>query len=172
MNRRSPIAPTEKMKYGRYEYERTFLVARKWWNIPVIEEKQLSDKYLEGTQLRLRRVLQATTTTYKLTKKEACDADGAGVRKINTFYLNPEEYHLMVRLPGVRIEKTRRIVQIQGMRVAIDHIQLPHRELYLAEIEFASATAMQAFVPPPDIVREVTLDPAYSGHALAGTWQE
>ena len=66
-----PEEPLRAGKYARVERERRFLLARPPPAPAVIASRRITDRYLPGTRLRLRRVdhLDGGTCEFKLTQK-------------------------------------------------------------------------------------------------------
>ncbi|MHB8813570.1 MAG: CYTH domain-containing protein [Steroidobacteraceae bacterium] len=157
----NPSAPAGKsQKYARPERERRFLLAGRPADA-VEKTAHIVDRYLVGTRLRLRQMIEfrgtSTSTYYKLTQKVPAADGGPGL--MSTTYLNPEEYSLLASLPAAVLRKTRYSVPPFG----IDAYEAPLRGLFVAEVEFDAAAAMSAFSPPAWIVAEVTLDSRFTG---------
>ena len=160
----------QQMKYGKYEYERTFIVNKELLNQNIEEVKYLTDTYLIGTSLRLRKVVRKTETQYKLTQKKEDVPKRQGVKKITTIYLSNATYEMLRQLAGYEIEKTRHILVINQQRIGIDVVQVGTEQLYLAEVEFETEEEMMAYVLPIHYEKEVTNDPAYSGFEIASVY--
>ncbi len=73
------------MKYGKYEYERAYLLASFPENQAIVSSKKIRDKYLDGTRLRLRIVEKEGKIVYKLTQKEELSPNKKGILKIDLF---------------------------------------------------------------------------------------
>lgn len=161
----NPSAPPGKSeKYAKRERERRFLLAE----LPpggIARTSTITDRYFAGTRLRLRMVVEtqgdATRPYYKLTQKIRAPDGGPGL--LSTTYLSREEFDLLSRLPGSVLRKTRYSIPPFG----IDVFAPPLDGLVLAECEFDDDAAMHAFIPPPWILAEVTLDLRFSGGSLA-----
>lgn len=144
------------LKYANVESERRFLVR----SIPAGATRvvHIHDRYLTGTRLRLREVVEADgSVVHKLGHKVRLD--GAARIACTSLYLDDAEWALLWQLPGRELRKTRHVVD----GVAID--ELPDGSL-LAEIDggTAPATEVPAWL---DVIREVTEDEAWTGAALA-----
>lgn len=88
------------MKYGKYEYERSFIVSSDLLRQEAKEVKSIVDTYLIGIGLRLRKVQTKIGTQYKLTQKKEAVPSRKGVKMINTIYLSEEGYEELNKLPG------------------------------------------------------------------------
>lgn len=157
----NPSAPPGKsQRYARPERERRFLLAGRPAGA-VERTAHIVDRYLSGTRLRLRQMIEtrgaSTSTYYKLTQKVPAADGGPGL--IATIYLNVEEYTLLAALPAAVLKKTRHSVPPFG----IDAYDGPLRGLFMAEVEFDDDAAMNEFSPPAWIVAEVTLDSRFTG---------
>jgi hypothetical protein len=163
----NPSAPPGKsLKYARPEWERRFLLA----GLPpgeVVKTATLTDRYLAGTRLRLRHMVEAgpggTRTFHKLTQKVPAPDGGPGL--ITTVYLGEDEHARLSALPAAVLRKTRHSIPPFG----VDVFAPPLDGLLLAEVEFDAAEAMHAFAPPSWAVAEVTRDVRFTGGRLATT---
>jgi CYTH domain-containing protein len=151
-------------KYARRERERRFLLAALPGEPAPVKIARISDWYITGTRLRLRRSVEeadgTSTTVHKLTQKVP-DPDGRpGL--ITTLYLSEEEWRVFHRLAGQALTKTRYSIAPFG----IDVFNPPLTGLLLAEIEFDSDAAMESFPAPSWALAEVTADARFTGGRL------
>ena len=139
------------MKYARLERERRFLLDQ----LPDVGGARvldITDRYLDGTTLRLRRVVEDGHAVYKLGQKVPTDL-GISVVEHTTMYLQEAEHALLCGLPGAELRKRRHLLDAWAVDVHVDG-------LLLAETE-------QDADPPFSFVREVTDEPAFTGAELA-----
>jgi CYTH domain-containing protein len=143
-------------QYARMERERRFLLDRFPADVEVLRVRRLTDRYIEGTTLRLREQdNEDGAVTYKLTQK---------VRGyITTIYLTEGEFRIFAQLPSKLLRKTRYSVPPFGIDVFEGELQ----GLILAEAEFDSADEAEALVVPAWVVREVTGEERFTGGSLA-----
>jgi CYTH domain-containing protein len=156
-------------KYARVERERRFLLTQPPPVAAVVRFVHITDRYLTGTRLRLRRMHHADTGAheYKFTQKIPADQPGPTQGLITNTYLDQDEYDLLATLPALVLSKTRLSVPPMG----IDVFDGPLAGLVLAEAEFTTDTEAAGFVPPSYCLAEVTTDPRFTGGRLAGTTQ-
>ncbi len=150
-------------KYSKLEFERRWLVVPECLNsIQFQRERMITDKYIEGTGLRLRR-MQAPCgdASYKLCRKYG-KVSGVAEPIVNT-YLSSAEYKLLDRLPGAVISKVRKEVAGGAIDVFGDRLA----GLAIFEVEFESEAAALAYVSPDFVHTEITDDPMFSGANLA-----
>ena len=163
-----PGAPIS--KYARRELERRFLAAAVPAQPAPVRVAEITDLYLSGTRMRVRRhVSRASSGTevlYKLTQKIP-DTGGTPVW-ITTLYLSEAEHGVLARLGGFSLEKTRYSIPPFG----VDVFQPPLDGLVLAEIEFGSEHEMRRFRPPAWSAAEVTTDVRFTGGRLVATSRE
>ncbi|HXW38687.1 MAG TPA: hypothetical protein VEJ44_03250 [Acidimicrobiales bacterium] len=161
-----PAPPGKGLRYARPERERRFLLGRPPPG-PCIRRAEISDLYVAGTRLRVRRAEETTTTgrqvVYKLTQKIPA-ANGAPGR-ITTIYLSEEEHARVRKLPGEELRKLRYSVPPFGVDVFGGELA----GLLLAEAEFETPEEESAFPPPDVAVAEVTGDVRFTGGRLIGT---
>lgn len=155
--------PTRGAKYARIERERRFLLSA----APaegVMRTRMITDRYILGTRLRLRRVCDLDTGVceLKFTQKVPADEPGHVQGLITNTYLSQAEYDLLATLPAAVLCKTRLSVPQLG----IDLFEPPLHGLVLAEAEFATDAEARAFRPPIEPVAEVTADVRFTGGSL------
>jgi CYTH domain-containing protein len=149
-------------KYARFEFERKFLLER----LPegLAEDSALYDRYIVGTNLRLRRAeLPGGQVQYKLNQKQSPAPPEYGVMTITSIYLSAPEYDLLTKLPAKELRKHRYHLG----RYSIDVFEGELDGLMLAEAEFASEDEMRAHTPPDFAGPEVSDDIRYTGGWLA-----
>jgi CYTH domain-containing protein len=156
-----PEEPVREGKYARVERERRFLLAGPPPEAAVTATRRITDRYLPGTRLRLRRVdhLDSGACEFKFTKKVP-----AG-RLITNTYLSAAEYDLLAPLPAQVLSKTRLSVP----PLSIDVLDPPLHRLVLADAEFCTDQAAQSFPLPPAAIAEVTDDARFTGGSLVQT---
>ncbi|MEU1270657.1 hypothetical protein [Streptomyces sp. NPDC005799] len=154
-------------KYARVERERRFLLEAPPAPASVTATRLITDRYLPGTRLRLRRSERRDGggPELKLTQKIPAERPGAVQGCITNTYLSPAEYDLLASLPAAVLTKTRLSVPPLG----VDVFDGPLAGLVLAEAEFDSDEAALAFVPPVGCAAEVTEDVRFTGGSLVTT---
>ncbi|THA90023.1 hypothetical protein E6R61_21330 [Streptomyces sp. LRa12] len=150
-------------KYSRVERERRFLLASPPNPSMVTVTRVITDRYVNGTRLRLRRADFADgRCELKLTQKVPVLLSGAIQSLITNTYLSPAEYDVLASLPATMLSKTRFSVPPLGVDVFDGRLQ----GLVLGEAEFTTDEEVQAFVPPAECVAEVTDDARFAGGCL------
>lgn len=148
-------------KYAVVERERRYLLAR----IPegVTATKEIHDRYVTGSRLRLREVREADGTVMrKLGHKVRLGAGPAEVACTN-FYLDDDEWALLVALPARQLHKRRHMVSRGGLLVAVDE----HDDgTLVAEIDDGDQPS-QGVPDWLDVVADVSGDEAWTGGRLA-----
>jgi CYTH domain-containing protein len=151
-------------KYARIEWERRFLLDHFPRDAVVTRVRRISDRYIEGTTLRLRQQSDSHgPTVFKLTQKLGDKADGARQGLITSMYLTNVEFSVLANLPAKGLTKTRHSVPPFG----IDMFDGVLTGLVLAEAEFNSPEEAAALELPPFIGHEVSEDPRFTGGYLA-----
>lgn len=129
------------------------------------DQRMITDGYLVGTRLRLRKIQSDSETIFKLCQKVRVHDGDPELVKITNVYLSLDEYQQVLSLPSAQIIKTRYNFTRAGSAYAIDQFQGRHAGLVLAERElkeFEPTLAIPAFAKS-----EVTNDDRYSGGSLA-----
>lgn len=150
-------------RYAQVERERRFLLAVAPTE-GVLRRRQITDRYILGTRLRLRRVCDLVDGTCELKFTQKVPAAGPGHVQglITNIYLSPAEYDLLATLPAAVLSKTRLNLPSLG----IDVFDPPLHGLVLAEAEFETDEQARAYRPPLEPVAEVTADARFTGGSL------
>ena len=155
-----------KLEYVSVERERRWLCHE----VPrerVARTEAISDLYVTGGRLRLReaRPIDGGAPRLRLCRKADVDPH---TRLITSIYLTEEEFAVLAAcLPGACIKKLRhRLQHVPGALLAVDEFQGELGGLILAEAEFETPEQLAAFPTPDFAVREVTLDPRFTGGYL------
>ncbi len=123
----------------------------------------IEDRYLPGTNLRLRKVTAPETPpVFKLGKKYP--GTGLSSRPMTNIYLDAAEHAILAALSGASLTKRRHDA---GGGFAIDVFEGALSGLVLAEVSADDEAALAAVAVPAWCVAEVTDDPAYAGGTLA-----
>jgi CYTH domain-containing protein len=154
-------------KYARVERERRFLLAGPPPASAVTASRRITDRYLPGTRLRLRRVDYSGrgACELKLTQKVPAGRPGYVQGLITSTYLSATEYDLLASLPAGVLSKRRLSVP----PLSIDLFDPPLHGLVLADAEFSTDEAAQSFRQPPAAIAEVTDDARFTGGSLVRT---
>jgi CYTH domain-containing protein len=152
-------------KYARVERERRFLLARFPVDAKSIRVRRITDRYIDGTNLRLREQSDdGSPTIFKLTQKVPARDSGAQQGLITTMYLSQDEFLVLARLPARQLTKIRYSVPPFG----IDVFEGALVGLVLAEAEFDSAEDAAKLTLPSFIHAEVSADDRFTGGRLVG----
>jgi CYTH domain-containing protein len=160
----------ESSKYARLERERKFLLDRYPGDLtPADPHVQITDNYLTGTRLRLRKIRDPKTNkwTLKFTQKFAPNPQGLSRTLITNVYLNAHEYNMLAVFEANEIRKNRYPFEHNGQRYGIDVFLGDLMGLILAEISFENDAELEKFQPPPFAAAEVTYSELFTGAKLA-----
>jgi CYTH domain-containing protein len=151
-------------KYARIEWERRFLLSSFPSGERVTRIRRISDRYIEGTTLRLRQQSDGDgKAVFKLTQKLPAGTARGQQGLITTMYLTEGEFAMLARLHASELCKTRHSVPPFG----IDVFEGALSGLMLAEAEFNSEAEASALALPSLIVAEVSHDRRFTGGSLA-----
>jgi len=151
-------------RYSKTEIERRWLVpAKSEFDKTSSREREIEDRYVLGTRLRLRKVIESGhAPIYKLGKKYEPEVEGT--HQVVSTYLSESEYNVLAHLPA-RLARKRRLSVYGG---SLDVYEYPNTGLQVFEVEFATSQEAAAYAPPLGVGREITNNPEHTGHALAG----
>ena len=133
------------------------------------DPREIDDRYLVGTGLRLRRLTHPGGVVHKLTQKVRLDPDDPSVVRITNLYLEPAEHAVLAALPAAVLVKTRWRWPAGGPGAMVDVLAGALAGLVLAEVELPDRAALAGPAPVqhPLVLREVTGDDRFSGGSLA-----
>ena len=161
------IAPES--KYALIERERRYLLQ----DLPegmtrADSHVQITDNYITGTRLRLRKVRDPRTNkwTVKFTQKFAPNSEDFSRTVITNTYLNAAEYEVLSVFEANEIRKNRYPFEWEGRRFTIDMFLGDLFGLVLAEVSFESDAELASFSKPPFAIAEVTNNELFTGGKL------
>src|ERR1044072_4205545 len=157
-------------KYARVERERRYLLA----NLPegltrADPHLQITDNYITGTRLRLRKVRDPRTNKWvvKFTQKFAPHPEDLSRTIITNTYLNALEAEMLSVFNSNEIRKNRYGFEFEGREFGVDMFLGDLFGLVLAGVSFETDKELDYFRKPPFAIAEVTNDPVFSGGSLA-----
>lgn len=156
-------------KYARVERERRYLLR----DLPegmtrADPHLQITDNYITGSRLRLRKVRDPRTNkwTVKFTQKFAPDPSDLSRTIITNTYLNALEAEVLSVFNSNEIRKNRYKFEFEGREFAVDMFLGDLFGLVLAEVSFETDEELENFSKPPFALVEVTNDELFSGGKL------
>src|SRR5262245_22045751 len=156
-------------KYARVERERRYLLQ----DLPegmtrADHHLQITDNYITGTRLRLRKVRDPRTNkwTVKFTQKFAPDPSDFSRTIITNTYLDHQEAEVLSVFEANEIRKNRYYFDWEGHRFSIDMLLGDLFGLVLAEVSFETDEELENFKMPPFAVGEVTNHELFTGGRL------
>ncbi len=159
-------------KYARIERERRYLLD----DLPegltrASPHVQITDNYITGTRLRLRKVREPQTNkwTVKFTQKFAPNAADLSRTIITNLYLTAAESEVLGVFEANEIRKNRYPYEFAGRKFTIDMFLGDLFGLVLAETGFDSDEELDSFPPPPFAVADVTQNELFAGGSLSVT---
>jgi CYTH domain-containing protein len=156
-------------RYARVERERRYLLQGLPPGLKTNDpHTQITDNYVTGTRLRLRKVRTPETNewTLKLTQKHAPEPPDFSRTLITNMYLSPSEYEVLSVFEGNELRKNRYPYEHEGRRYCVDVFLGPLRGLVLAETDFDDDAELDAFPTPAFAHLDVTLDELFTGARL------
>ena len=157
-------------KYARVERERRYLLQDLPEGITRADPHlQITDNYITGSRLRLRKVRDPRTNkwTVKFTQKFAPDAEDLSRTIITNTYLNALEAEMMSVFNANEIRKNRYPFDFEGRRFAVDMFLGDLFGLVLAEVSFDTDQELDSFPKPAFAIADVTNDPVFAGGTLS-----
>jgi CYTH domain-containing protein len=159
-----------KSKYARLERERRYLLA----DLPegltrASPHVQITDNYITGTRLRLRKVREPQTNKWivKFTQKFAPNPADLSRTIITNTYLTAAEAEVLAVFEANEIRKNRYQYEYDGRKFSIDMFLGDLFGLVLAETSFESDKELDEFPLPPFALEDVTNNEALTGGKLS-----
>ena len=157
-------------KYARIERERRYLLQDLPEGLSRADHHlQITDNYLTGTRLRIRKVRDPKTNKWvvKFTQKFAPDPRDLSRTIITNTYLNATETELLSVFEANEIRKNRYYFEYEDRKFSIDMFIGDLFGLVLAETSFDTDEDMEAFSKPPFALADVTNNELFSGGRLS-----
>ena len=156
-------------KYARLERERRYLLQ----DLPAGLARpdphvQITDNYITGTRLRLRKVREPRTNkwTVKLTQKFAPNPHDFSRTIITNIYLNALEVETLGISDANEIRKNRYHFEFEGRKWSVDMFLGDLFGLVLAEVSFKTDEELDSFPKPLFAVADVTNIELFTGGRL------
>ena len=156
-------------KYARLERERRYLLP----DLPegltrASPHLQITDNYITGTRLRLRKVRDPLTNkwTVKFTQKFPISPRDLSRTLITNTYLNAREAETFSLFEANEIRKNRYRFEFAGRKFAVDMFLGDLFGLLLAEVSFDTDEELRSFPKPQFVLVEVTDNELFSGGRL------
>jgi CYTH domain-containing protein len=156
-------------KYAGLERERRYLLQ----DLPegltrASPHVQITDNYITGTRLRLRKVRDPLTNkwTVKFTQKFAVNSKDLSRTLITNTYLNAREAETLSVFEANEIRKNRYPFEYEGRKFCIDMFLGDLFGLVLAEVSFDTDEDLESFSKPQFALVEVTNNELFSGGKL------
>jgi CYTH domain-containing protein len=129
---------------------------------------QITDNYITGTRLRIRKVRDPKTNkwTVKFTQKFAPDPGDLSRTIITNTYLTALEANTLSVFESNEIRKNRYYFDFEGRRFSIDMFLGDLLGLVLAETGFETDEEMRAFQAPSFALADVTNNEIFTGGRL------
>src|SRR3954467_13640492 len=153
-------------KYARIERERRYLLEDLPEGLTRVEHHlQITDNYITGTRLRIRKVRDPQTNKWvvKFTQKFAPNPNDLSRTIITNVYLNATEAETLSIFAANEIRKNRYCYDFEGRRFSIDMFLGELFGLVLAETDFATDDEMDRFSTPAFAIADVTNNEVFSG---------
>jgi CYTH domain-containing protein len=130
---------------------------------------QITDNYITGTRLRIRKVREPRTNkwTVKFTQKFAPDPNDLSRTIITNTYLNALEAETLSVFNTNEIRKNRYYFDFEGRRFSVDMFLGDLFGLVLAEVGFETDEDLDQYPKPPFALADVTNELLFTGGSLA-----
>ena len=156
-------------KYARVERERRYLLQDLPEGLTRADPHlQITDNYITGTRLRLRKVREPRTNmwTVKFTQKFAPNPEDLSRTIITNTYLNALEAETLSVFNANEIRKNRYYFDFEGRKFSVDMFLGDLFGLVMAELGFDGDDEIDCFRKPAFALADVTDDPFFTGGSL------
>ena len=155
--------------YARVERERRYLLQDLPEGLSRADHHlQITDNYLTGTRLRLRKVRDPKTNKWiaKFTQKFAPNPTDSSRTIITNTYLNAMEAEVLSVFEANEIRKNRYAFEFEGRKFSIDMFLGDLFGLVMAEVSFETDEELDNFSKPPWALADVTNVEVFTGGRL------
>jgi len=156
-------------KYARIERERRYLLRDLPEGLSRVDHHlQITDNYITGTRLRIRKVRDPKTNKWvvKFTQKFAPNRQDFSRTVITNTYLNATEAETLSIFEANEIRKNRYQFQFEGRQFSIDMFLGDLFGLVLAETSFETDEELDRFPLPSFAIADVTNNEIFTGGRL------
>ncbi|HEX6729133.1 MAG TPA: hypothetical protein VF074_03940 [Pyrinomonadaceae bacterium] len=156
-------------RYARVERERRYLLRDLPEGLTRADPHlQITDNYITGTRLRIRKVREPRTNkwTVKFTQKFAPDPNDLSRTIITNTYLNALEADVLAVFNSNEIRKNRYKFEFEGRTFGVDMFLGDLFGLVLSEVSFETDEELDSFSKPPFALADVTNEPLFTGGRL------
>jgi len=157
-------------KYAQVERERRYLLRDLPEGITRADPHlQITDNYMTGSRLRLRKVREPRTNkwTVKFTQKFAPNPEDLSRTIITNTYLNALEAEVLSTIfNSNEIRKNRYPFEFEGRKFSVDMFLGDLFGLVLAEVSFDTDEDLDQFPKPPFALVDVTNEELFTGGRL------
>jgi CYTH domain-containing protein len=156
-------------KYARVERERRYLLQDLPEGLTRADPHvQITDNYITGSRLRLRKVRDPRTNKWvvKLTQKFPAKPGDLSRTTITNTYLNALEAEILSVFDTNEIRKNRYPFEFEGRKFGIDMFLGDLFGLVLAEVSFETDEELDSYPQPAFAMADVTNDPLFTGGSL------
>jgi CYTH domain-containing protein len=157
-------------RYSRVERERRYLLADLPAGLTRADPHlQITDNYITGTRLRIRKVRDPRTNKWvvKFTQKFAANPGDRSRTIITNTYLNAIEAETLAVFEANEVRKNRYPFEFAGQKFSVDMFLGDLFGLVLAEISFETDEDLDGFPKPMFALAEVTNNEIFSGGRLS-----
>jgi CYTH domain-containing protein len=170
LTNQNTIVPPES-KYARVERERRYLLQDLPEGLTRADRHlQITDNYITGTRLRIRKVRDPQTNkwTVKFTQKFAPDPLDFSRTIITNIYLNALEAETLGVFDANEIRKNRYPFEFEGRKFSVDMFLGDLFGLVMAEVSFETDEELISFPKPEFAIADVTNIELFTGGQLCG----
>jgi CYTH domain-containing protein len=157
-------------KYARVERERRYLLPDLPEGLTRADHHlQITDNYLTGTRLRIRKVRDPRTNKWvvKFSQKFAANPEDLSRTIITNIYLNAIEAETLAIFEANEIRKNRYPFECAGRTFSVDMFLGDLFGLVLAEVGFETDEELDGFPKPLFALADVTNNEIFSGGKLS-----
>lgn len=150
------------------ELERTYLAAALPADIAQCRNELIQDVYVPETVDHALLRLRKRGNRHVITKKIPIDSKDSTRQREHTIPLSKDEYDALALCSKKRATKRRYYCSLAGHNAEVDVYQDELAGLVIIDFEFSNEADMDAFVPPPICLADVSQEAFAAGGKLAG----
>jgi adenylate cyclase len=150
------------------ELEKTYLAKYFPPNLVGCANEELLDIYIPISSVHPILRIRKKGNHHEITKKSPVNEGDASHQTEHTIRLSKEEYDILSKIPGKKVEKIRYYYDFKGRIAEIDVFQDALAGLVLIDFEFATVEEKDAFKMPDFCLADVAQEKLTAGGMICG----
>ncbi len=150
------------------ELERTFLAKQIPAGLQQCNHKEIIDLYIPASAQHPVLRIRKNGEKFEMTKKTPTRGNDASEQLEQTIILSEEEFSVLLKLEGKKLEKDRYYFPFEGRTAEVDVYKGALAGLVVVDFEFEKPEEKNSFAMPDFCLADVTQEKTFAGGMLCG----